>query len=100
MFRSAQHDKIEPAAEFFPALAALTLVRHAFLGRIAGIDVTTERDEALKRLDAAHRRARQQLGLMGSAFATAEQMHGDRVAVIDEPLQDDRCFAGADALLT
>lgn len=97
-------DRAAPAAdsavEFFPALSALALVRHAFIGRIPGIDVATERTQALARLDGAHRRIRVQLSFESSSFATAEQIHRDEVAVIDAPLAGDRCFTGVDALLT
>jgi len=88
------------AVEFFPALSALPLIRHAFICRIPGIDVTTEREKALARLDASHAALRTELGLTGNSFATAEQVHGDRVAVLDRALTRDRCFEGADGLVT
>jgi len=93
-------DAPEWAIETFPLLAAIPLVRHGFIGRIPGIDVVTEREEALKRLDAVHRAARAELGMSENAFATAEQVHGNQVAVIDGPLASDRCFGGADGLVT
>ena len=40
------------------------------------------------------------LGLAGKYFATAEQVHGNKVAVIDSPLAGDRCYDGADGLIT
>ncbi len=86
--------------EFFPALRATEIVRHGFIGRIAGIDVATEREEALARLDAVHRATRAELGLADGAFAIAEQVHGNRVAVIDAPLARDECFVDADGLIT
>lgn len=86
--------------EFFPALSASAVVRHAFIGRIPGIDVATDRGEALARLDAAHRQIRTELGLGERHFATAQQIHGNEVAVIDQPLVGDRCFDGADGLVT
>ncbi len=90
----------DPAVEFFPALSAAAVVRHAFVGRISGIDVATDRAQALARLDAAHQRIRAQLRLERFHFATAEQIHGDGVAVIDAPLSADRCFKGADGFVT
>jgi len=90
----------DPAVEFFPALSAVAVVRHAFIGRIPGLDVATDRAEALTRLEAAHRRIRAQLGFERFHFATVEQIHGDAVAVLDEPLTADRCFDGADGLVT
>lgn len=88
------------AVEFFPALQASGVVRHAFVGRIPGIDVATDRAEALARLDATHRAVRAELGLAGRALATAEQVHGKEIAVIDESLGADSCCAGADGLVT
>jgi hypothetical protein len=88
------------AAEFFPALQALGIVRHGFVRRIPGIDVATDRAAALARLDHAHREVRMELRLGAMPFATAEQVHGDAVAVVKEPLSADRCFPGADALIT
>ncbi len=91
---------LESALESFPALAEIGFVRHAFLGRIPGIEVATDRAAALARLDGAHRALRDRLGLAETTFATAEQVHGNKVAVIDSPLALDRCFAGADGLVT
>ena len=90
----------DSAVEFFPALRSLSLVRHGFVGRIPGIDVATDRAAALDRLDVAHRAIRAELGCGAMPFATAEQVHGDVIAVIDQPLSKDCCFAGADGLVT
>jgi len=90
----------ESAVEFFPSLSELSLVRHGFIGRVSGIDVATDRAEALRRLDATHRTLRANLGLAAYSFATAEQVHGSEVAVIDQPLSGERCFDGADGLIT
>ncbi|MGH8164963.1 MAG: laccase domain-containing protein, partial [Rhodanobacteraceae bacterium] len=90
----------DAAVEFFPALRDLGLVRHGFIGRIPGIDVATDRAEALARLDRVHRELRSELGMGARPFATAEQVHGDKVALIDQPLPADRCFAATDGLLT
>ena len=90
----------ESAVEFFPSLTELSLVRHGFVGRIPGIDVATDRAEALNRLDSAHRTFRTNLGFAADSFATAEQIHGGKVAVIDQPLSGERCFEGADGLIT
>ena len=91
---------LESAVEFFPALSRLEFVRHSFVGRIPGIDVATDRAEALARLDEAHRALRARLGLARRWFATAEQVHGNEVAVIDGPLAAETCFARADGLIT
>ena len=56
--------------------------------------------DALARLDAVHRQVRASLGLGSTAFLTAEQVHGKKVAVIDSPNSIDRCFDACDALVT
>ncbi len=86
--------------ETFPALAALGFIRHAFIGRIPGVEVTTERAEALRRLDEIHRDLRAELGFGAMPFATAEQVHGREIAVLADPLTEDFCAAGADGLVT
>jgi copper oxidase (laccase) domain-containing protein len=73
-----------PPVERFPALEALPEVTHAFLGRVAGVDVNADRDQALLRLVAIHRQARAELGLDARHFLTGEQVHGREVAVVDE----------------
>jgi copper oxidase (laccase) domain-containing protein len=88
------------AVEFFPALDALSVVRHGFVGRIPGIDVATDRPEALARLDLAHRAVREELGLAAKSFVTAEQVHGNEIVVIDSALSGNRSFDGADGLIT
>ncbi|HEY2800089.1 MAG TPA: polyphenol oxidase family protein [Chthoniobacterales bacterium] len=88
------------AVELFPPLTALDFVRHAFVGRIPGIDVATDREESLNRLDSIHRATRAELGMVDNAFATAEQVHGNQVAVIEQPLAVGRCFEGTDGLVT
>lgn len=90
----------DSAVDFFPALNDLSVVRHGFVGRIPGIDVATDRPGALGRLDAAHRAVREELGLAKNFFATAEQVHGNEIVVIDSALSGDRCFDGADGLIT
>jgi hypothetical protein len=86
--------------ETFPALDALRTVRHAFVRRIPQLDVATDRAEALRRLDAIHRDLRAELGFGAMHFATAEQVHGNEIAVIDKPLAKNFCASGADGLVT
>ncbi|MEO7165543.1 MAG: polyphenol oxidase family protein [Spartobacteria bacterium] len=86
--------------ELFPALSALAGVRHGFIARLPGLDVAADRTEALARLEAAHRSLRAELGLSAGPFITAEQVHGKRIGVLAEPSPGDRCFAGADGVVT
>lgn len=70
-------------AETFPALQALPFLRAAFLQRCPGVDVETDRETALARLQSVQREAADALGFRGLPFATAEQVHGAAVARID-----------------
>ena len=86
--------------ERFAALDAAPGVEHGFIARVAGIDVASDKAEALRRLDTVHREARQALGLAAFPLATAEQVHGREVAVVDQPLATDKRFEGCDGLVT
>jgi polyphenol oxidase len=68
--------------------------------RVPGIDVSYDKAETLSRLDNVHREVRRSLGLEDSIFLTAQQVHGNRVAVIKTPPHAEQCFAGADGLIT
>ena len=70
--------------ETFPALDAVTGIAHAFLGRVAGLDVKVDRAQALERLDLFHRAAREKSGLSRRYFLIGEQVHGREVAVVNE----------------
>ena len=77
---------IEQPSESFPALRRLAGIRHAFFQRVPGLDVHTNRDEALARLAGHHAEARLGLGFPAGPIATAQQVHGNRVAVLAEPV--------------
>ncbi len=69
----------------FPALKAAGGFRHAFTLRHPDIDVSVDRDEALRRLTGWHHEIVQsELGISPSHLVTAEQVHGSRVAVVTE----------------
>lgn len=65
-----------------------------------GIDVGFEKAEVLRRLDVAHREVRQRFGLLQRPFATAQQVHGNKIVEIDQALSEDRCFDGCDGIVT
>ncbi|MEO8353329.1 MAG: polyphenol oxidase family protein [Chthoniobacteraceae bacterium] len=69
--------------EKFPALTELAVVRHGFVGRVTGVDVRTDREMALARLETAHVAARASLGLANRRFICAEQVHGCEVGIVD-----------------
>ena len=70
--------------EQFPALSTIGICHHAFTQRIPGIDVSHDKGEVLKRLDAAHREIRAAIGMGDWPLFTAKQIHGNKIAVIDE----------------
>ena len=70
--------------EKFRALGRLTGVRHAFLCRAPGLDVRTDREEALARLAGYHAAARLELGFSSGPLGTARQVHGNGIAVLRE----------------
>ena len=87
--------------EQFPALSAVKICRHVFAQRIPGIDVSHDKAEVLQRLDAAHREIRNATGFGDWPLFTAEQIHGNEIAVIDEvesALRADRGRRGAASL--
>ena len=85
-------------SETFAALD-LPFIRHAFTGRVPGLDVNVERVEALRRLAGLHAQARCDLGFGAMSFATAEQVHGNLVAVAGEE-DATQPAPGADGIVT
>ena len=88
------------AIEQFDALSALPLLSHAFIGRVPEIDVSSDKAEALRRLDNVHRDARRSLGMGDMPLITAEQVHGSDLGVIDSVVSSDHQYSGCDALIT
>lgn len=86
----------EIAAETFPALPE-SEIRHAFLIRVPGLDVATDRTEALARLAEYHRRTRADLGFPAS-LVTAEQVHGHGIAAVDAG--NVGCVSSVDGLIS
>ncbi|HWL52901.1 MAG TPA: polyphenol oxidase family protein [Chthoniobacteraceae bacterium] len=84
--------------EIFPQLSKGGRFPNAFFGRVPGLDVATEREVALARLNDWHREMREKVGFAGMPFITAQQVHGNGVAVVDA----ESCsrVAGVDALVT
>ena len=66
----------------------------------SGIEVSYDKADVLARLDAAHREIRASLSMDRGSLLTAQQVHGDRIAVIDQPATSDECFSGCDGLIT
>jgi copper oxidase (laccase) domain-containing protein len=86
--------------EQFPALRAIEISRHVFTQRIPGIDVSNDKAEVLKRLDSAHRGIRNAIDVGDCPLVTAQQVHGNKIAVVDTPLKTDKEFPGCDGIIT
>ena len=86
--------------EYFAALAELPDCRHVFTQRIAGIDVSHDKAEVLKRLDAAHCEIRDAICVGDWPLLTAQQIHGNRIAIADAPVERNKEFSGRDGIIT
>jgi polyphenol oxidase len=86
----------QASLQFFPALSALPGIRHGFTLRVPGLDVRTDRQSALARLEDCHSEARAEFG--PRRFYTAEQIHGGRVAVVGRDSAPEA--QGVDGLIT
>lgn len=83
------------SVERFEALENLSGLRSAFITRIPAIDVDAEREVALARLKPSHDALIAGLGF--SPPVTAEQVHGNHVAIVDRPQQNP--IPGVDGLI-
>ena len=88
--------------ERFPALSAVGICRHLFTQRIPGVDVSTDKAEVLKRLEAAHRGIRNAIGVGNWPLFTAQQVHGNKIAVVGSFSRGPvgRKFPGCDGIIT
>jgi copper oxidase (laccase) domain-containing protein len=88
--------------EQFPALSAIGMCRHVFTQRIPSINVSHDKAEVLKRLDAAHREIRNAIGAGNWPLFITQQVHGNKIAVVDSCSHGPvgREFRGCDGLIT
>ncbi len=96
--------------EYFPALDAAGICRSAFIKRIPGIDVARDKGETLKRLEAVHLEMRRAIGIGDWPLLTAEQVHGNKIAIachaeagrrrVDLAPASNKEFAGCDGFIT
>ena len=89
------------AFEQFPAVNAISVCRHVFTRRIPGIDVSHDKAKVLNRLEAAHREIQNAIGIGDWALFTAQQIHGSKIAIVDQvgsALRADRGPRGAASL--
>jgi copper oxidase (laccase) domain-containing protein len=92
--------EIQLPVQQFGALSNISNCRHFFTHRVPGIDVAHDKAEALRRLEAAHLEIRRTLGVADLPLLTAEQIHGNKVAIVDLPIHSDKHFTGCDGLIT
>jgi copper oxidase (laccase) domain-containing protein len=88
--------------EQFPALSGIAICCYVFTQRIPGIDVSHDKAEVLKRLDAAHREIRNAIGIGEWPLFTAQQIHGNKIAIVESRSRGraGREFPGCDGLIT
>lgn len=86
--------------ETFPALAAIPGLRHGFVLRHPKVDVVTDRQTALARLEPWHDEELIALGVPRERLATAAQVHGVEVAVCDTPAPTAPYFPECDGIIT
>ena len=89
-----------PYWQTFPALSGYPEFAHAFTLRHPEIDVKVDRDEAVRRLWAWHYEIASQLGFPASHLATAQQIHGAEVAVVDRPVKAGDPVPAVDGLIS
>jgi copper oxidase (laccase) domain-containing protein len=87
-------------AEHFAALTAIEGFAHGFTLRVPGLEMSHDKAEALARLDGIHRTIRSAHGLGAVPFITAQQVHGDRIGLVEATTDNNKCFDGCDGLIT
>ncbi len=86
--------------ETFPALNALVAFTHAFTLRQPEVPVDADKAIALERLRPSFEDAIAGLGYTSEELVTGEQVHGNRVAVVEEPVRDGFPLAGVDGVVS
>ena len=84
----------------FRSLSHIGNVKHGFTTRNDNIDVNCEREEAVSRLRPFYEQALDALGFNRHNFVFLEQVHGDKVIVIDSSSTSTQPLAEADGLVT
>lgn len=80
-------------------LNAIPGVAAHFIGRIPGVEVTVEREEAMTRLAPYQQETLRSLGLGDYPLVTAEQVHGNKIALV-ETSSSQLPTPGIDGLMT
>lgn len=72
-------------------------VRADFVGRVAGVPVSTDKEATVSKLEPAHRLRVAELGFEWTRLRRAEQVHGAEVAVVTG--EEESFLAGVDGLV-
>jgi polyphenol oxidase len=86
--------------EIFPALSAIPGLVHGFTLRSPGIDVLTDRDEALARLMPFFDEQLALAGVTREVLLTGEQVHGKQVSGLEGSSPCRRHFEATDGIMT
>ena len=73
-------------------------VQADFVGRVAGVPVSTDKEATVNKLEPAHRERVEELGFEWSELRRAEQVHGAEVAVVTG--SEEAVLAGVDGLVS
>jgi len=91
---------IDDIIEYFPNLEATGVCRAAFVRRIPGIDVTSDKAETLLRLEAAHQAARKSLRVADWPLVAGHQVHGNDIKIVETTPNGDCYLNGFDGFVT
>lgn len=92
---------VHPLIEVFPALSAIDGLVHGFTLRHPEIDVRTDRDVAIARLEEHFCECLSALGISREDVATGQQVHGNHVEIVaGESLPGHPHFPDTDGLAT
>jgi len=72
--------------EYLEQLENIEGIRCAFIERVEGIEVSTDRHTVVKSLEPVHQQAVQNVGGQWDGFWRAEQVHGNDIAIVDADL--------------
>lgn len=86
-------------ANYLDVINAIDGITAAFVARVPGVEVSTDREAAIAALEPAHREAVEQLGFDWDQCWRAEQVHGSLVVNV-ENAEHGSVISSADGLMT
>lgn len=72
----------------FPALEAISWIKALFIARCPGVDVATDPETSMKRLEDIHAQTLRENGFAGFPVVSATQVHGREVRDIGRPVPE------------